>query len=126
MDPLPNLGVTAIDKDHQDTVDLINNAANASDPELGALMQAAFDHLTDHFAREEKLMDECNFFASHCHKDEHKRVLGEAYQFNQAAQRGNWVLVRAYLTDHFPTWLRQHADSMDTVTMAAYRAHIQG
>ena len=112
-----------MDADHQATVDLINQAELCDDAELSALINGAFTHLQEHFGREEELMDACGFFASHCHKAEHERVLDEALQIVKAAAEGDLVRVRSYLTKDFAAWLVQHADTMDTVTMAAYRAY---
>lgn len=119
---VPVLGVAVVDEDHQAAVDLIEAAKACADSELGGLMHKAAKHLSEHFAREEALMDECGFFAAHCHKDEHHRVLAEADLIVQAADQGNVLPVRTYLTQVFPAWLVQHAESMDTVTMMSYRA----
>ena len=69
-------------------------------------------------------MDECGYFAAHCHKDEHHRVLAEVQQIQSVAAAGDLDRVRAYLTEDFPAWLVQHAESMDTVTMMAYRSFV--
>ena len=120
---LPVLGVAVIDKDHLDTVDLIAAAAGAADDRLPQLMDQAAHHLVQHFGREEALMDECGFFAAHCHKEEHQRVLAEAKHYQDAAALGQLDKVRTYLTQDFPAWLLQHAETMDTVTMMAYRSY---
>ena len=121
---LPVLNVAVVDQDHQAAVDLIQKAMTCPEADLAALMAEAATHLTEHFAREEAMMDECGFFAAHCHKDEHRRVLAEAGLVVQAADNGNLAQVRDYLTTDFPAWLVQHAESMDTVTMMSYRTYL--
>ena len=121
---IPTLGVLVVDKDHQDAVTLIETAIASADNELAILLDKAAIHLADHFGREEALMDECGFFASHCHKEEHQRVLKEVVQIQILAAQGDLANVRTYLTQAFPDWLVQHANSMDTVTMMSYRTYL--
>jgi hemerythrin len=122
---IPILGIPVVDKDHQDTVALIETIKTCHDSELVAYMDKVAKHLAEHFAREEALMDECGFFASHCHKEEHQGVLKEAAQIQQAAISGDLESVRNYLTKLIPEWLVQHANSMDTVTMMTYQTYLK-
>ncbi len=119
---IPMLGVPVIDQDHKDAASLIEMAEIAYDFELESLINKAAAHLAEHFSREEALMDECRFFAAHCHKAEHTRVLEEVAKLQQKAVLGDWSAVRQYLVSSFPAWLVEHASSMDTVTMTAYQS----
>ncbi len=118
---IPTLGVAIVDHDHREAVKLIEQAQAAEDSQLAALMAKAATHLSEHFAREEALMDECGFFAANCHKEEHQRVLKEAHAVQTA---GDAASIRAYLTRAFPDWLVSHANSMDQVTMTTYLSYL--
>lgn len=122
---IPVLGVAVVDQDHQDAVTLIEMAMTADESELAELLNKAAAHLAEHFRREEALMDECGFFAAHCHKAEHARVLDEVANVQEIAVRDDLAVVRHYLTSDFPAWLLEHASSMDTVTMASYRSFLR-
>ena len=119
---LPVLGVPIVDEDHLAAASLVDQACNCDDRDLPHILEHVALHLKEHFGREETMMDQCNFFAAHCHKDEHSRVLDEVVNVQASSSAGDMATVRRYLTETFPAWLLLHANTMDTITMAAYRA----
>lgn len=115
------LGVAFVDEDHKEAVALAAAAAGADDGALPGVVRRIVEHLHEHFAREEDMMDECGFFAAHCHKDEHRRVLSEADAVLAAMESGDLAGAREWATEGFPLWFRSHRDTMDLVTTRFYR-----
>lgn len=110
------LGVDVIDHDHAETVTLWAAAAAAEGAAFAAAFELFTQHLVDHFAREEALMKETNFFASSCHAGEHARVLNECARQVEAAKAGRLMFAQAYLREQIPDWFQNHLATMDSVT----------
>lgn len=107
---------------HAEEVELLNSiesllASEASQDEIGAAVEALFDHTREHFANEERLMREVGFPPYMMHKSEHDRVLNE-FQLtvmDWRSKKDNTILL-TYFGTVIPPWLHQHISSMDTVT----------
>lgn len=90
-----------------------NNATTAI---IDNLMQAWVEHTQAHFAREEHLMTEYEFFATPCHKGEHEQALLELLGVQQQwLSERDYSLLPAYIP-HWREWLQQHISTMDFVT----------
>lgn len=109
-----NVGVAFMDADHTEAAAQINALADAPGKDRIALLEHFIAHCREHFAREEVMMEKTGFFALHCHRDEHIRVLGE-FEVVLARLRGGDAQ-DAYFAITLPNWLRNHRDTMDFVT----------
>lgn len=79
-------------------------------------MQNWLEHTTAHFAREERLMAEYNFFAYPMHQSEHEQVLQElCVQQQRWQEQRNYEALSSYILN-WRSWLEQHISSMDFVT----------
>ena len=122
---VPLLGFAVMDRDHVDSVALLQAACNAPAGQLQAPFAAFAKHLREHFARENALMTQHGFFALHCHKDEHARVLNVVATMEAELEEGKEARARLYVTEHFPDWFHTHLATMDRVT-ADFLAQAEG
>lgn len=83
---------------------------------IDTLLAEWVEHTKTHFAREERLMHEYDFFATPCHQGEHETALLELLGVQQQWLRErDYALLLAYIP-HWREWLQQHISTMDFVT----------
>lgn len=116
-----SVGNQSMDDDHQAFIDLLNQLAIASNTAFAGLFLQLFEHCEQHFARENRLMQEHGFPAEGEHKGEHARVLGEFRQFKSQLDKGRLAFGRSFVKERLPQWFQLHAATMDS----ALAAHIQ-
>lgn len=109
-----NVGVGFMDEDHADAAARINTLATSTGAERIAALEGFIAHCRDHFAREEAMMEKTGFFALHCHRDEHTRVLAEFDVVLARLKGGNPQ--DEYFAITLPNWLMNHRNTMDFVT----------
>ncbi|PWC81794.1 hemerythrin [Azospirillum sp. TSH100] len=122
---VPLLGYAVMDQDHVDSVVLLRAACDAPAGQLQAPFAAFAKHLREHFSRENALMTRYGFFALHCHKDEHARVLKVVATMEAELEEGKEARARLYVTELFPDWFHTHLATMDRVT-ADFLAQVEG
>ncbi len=105
-------GIEPMDQAHQEFVQLVDGLLKADDTELVERLQALVDHTHEHFAQENRWMDETGFPPVMIHKGEHERVLGVMEQVLEKAREGDPGPARQ-LIEQLPAWFDQHAMSMD-------------
>ena len=72
-------------------------------------------HMQEHFASEEKLMQEAQYPSFRMHKGDHDKVLNEArYVEMEWRNRKDADALREYLEEELAVWLEQHIKAMDT------------
>jgi hemerythrin-like metal-binding protein len=104
----------AIDKDHDEFIDLLNALDNATNADFPVLFQQLYEHTEQHFERENQLMTQSAYPGIADHKAEHQRVLGEFKQFKSRVDKGLVVFGRSFVRDRLPQWLALHVTTMDT------------
>jgi hemerythrin-like metal-binding protein len=113
--PEYSVGDPAVDHEHKELVDLVNEAAGAMlddrpDPDVDRCLGDLFRAISAHFAHEEKQMQRAGYDAYPQHKTDHERLLdalrdimdGVRDDSAQTADRLTAVL-EAWFTDHFRT-----------------------
>lgn len=115
------VGNDVIDRDHQETVELLAALAMESDAAFPAAFAHFAQHLRDHLAREEELMQRFGFPPYPIHKYEHDRVRGELEGVEKRLAGGAMTVARAYVTDVVPEWFVNHKNTMDFATAAWIR-----
>lgn len=106
-------GVPAVDRDHKILVDLINQVdalvAEGGGPDaVGEVVERLTDYVAEHFAREERLMEEAGFAGAAAHMARHEdfthRVgsLAREYEFDPESVDMREVL------DFLADWLVNH------------------
>ncbi|CAK0770024.1 Hemerythrin-like domain-containing protein [uncultured Gammaproteobacteria bacterium] len=115
------VGHPVIDHDHHEFVDLLAQVTQAGDEDFPALFAALTTHVTEHFAREDELMREHNFFAYPVHRMEHERVLAWIQSLKATVDAGNLGPARTAVAEELPEWFLQHRNTMDLVTAGHIR-----
>lgn len=110
------VGHKTMDDDHRGLFELLARFAGAGDARYAALFGELERHLTEHFDRENELMQRTNFFAYHCHHGEHESVLAEVRSLLKQAQAGDLSGARAYIDTGVGPWFVNHRNTMDWVT----------
>jgi len=114
-----SVGVEGIDTHHRAFIDDWSEANAAAD---GAAFQMAFhslmDHLAEHFAYEERFMEEQGFPALAEHRGEHLRVLADMREMAGSLARGRPRMARLYVQEKMPEWFLLHRSTMDMATAA--------
>jgi hemerythrin len=118
------IGNAVIDDTHKDFVDCLNALAAAD--EAGALpaLDAFLEHCDAHFGQEARWMQDLEFGAAQCHRDEHDTVLTTAREVRRriASGEGGIELVQ-FLAAAIAQWFENHAASMDTVLSLYMKEH---
>jgi hemerythrin len=104
------------DADHEEAVRLMNALQTCTDADLPAIFAQHTQHLREHLARENELMERIGFFAKDVHIGEHERVLKETAAIQAKLDAGAIAEVRAYVGHALPEWFLGHLQSMDTMT----------
>ncbi|QPK63608.1 hemerythrin domain-containing protein [Methylomonas sp. LL1] len=113
------VGYPAIDHDHHEFIQLLNQLDNAADADFAVLFQQLYQHTEQHFALENQLMRQCGFPAEAEHTGEHQRVLGEFKQFKTRVDKGLIAFGRSFVRDRLPQWFQLHVATMDSA-LAVY------
>jgi len=108
------LGVLEMDQTHWEFVQLLNNLDLVPAERFPDLFAELIRHTQEHFANEDRLMEESGFPAIREHQGEHRRVLGELHHFEAQLEEGRSAGARAYVREHLPQWFIQHAATMDS------------
>lgn len=112
------VGNEIIDHDHKETVELLAELNAATDADFPAVFARFADHLRDHLAREEGLMQQYGFPPYPIHKHEHDRVRLELQGIEKRLAAGNLMLGRGYAREVVPDWFINHKNTMDSATAA--------
>ena len=81
-----------------------------------SLFATWIQHTQEHFAREERLMQEHDFFAYPCHQGEHQKALQELCAVHQYwLNERDTVGIIEYI-GQWRNWLQEHISTMDFVT----------
>jgi hemerythrin len=118
---LPEVAMPFMNRVHCAELSLVGNLLttvtnSASTESIDSLLAEWIQHTQAHFAREERLMQEYNFFAIVPHQSEHEQALSELLGVQQQWLRDrDPALLLAYIP-HWREWLQQHISTMDFVT----------
>jgi len=117
---LPLVSLNTMNEVHFEEVELLNTLLEQLDSEAGfetlsASMEKLLAHMQEHFAGEEKIMQEVQYPSFRMHKADHDKVLNEArYAEMEWRNRKEVEALREYLAEEIVPWLDQHIKAMDT------------
>lgn len=112
-----SVGVSAIDEQHQQLVDIINRLFAAmksgqGQQELGQTFSRLIDYTKEHFSFEESLMEQYDYPEAYRHKQEHVGLTKRVVNLNEQFQSG--AILLSVETSHFlKDWLLQHIQKTD-------------
>lgn len=107
------LGYAPIDAVHSEFEALLRSAKESDESQLLDMLRKVHQHLVDHFAQEDKWMQETDFPAAGCHMDEHARVLASAVQVVEQVKSGRSDIGVGFI-DALVEWFPGHADHLDS------------
>ncbi len=118
---LPSVAMPFMNTVHNAELALVSrlraSLENAAAPDIiDAQIAAWVEHTKAHFAREERLMQEYNFFATPCHQGEHETALLQLLGVQQQWLRERDTAMLQDYIQYWREWLQQHIGSMDFVT----------
>ena len=111
------LGYPPMDDTHREFVDIVAALLAADDQGVAALLEAFARHAEAHFAQEHDWMDQTEFPAAQCHKDEHNAVMKSVRDVQTIVAAGNTEEARS-LARALKDWFPGHADYMDSALAA--------
>ncbi len=117
---LPLVSLENMNIVHREELELLNTLleqinSNADFETLSKSLEELLSHMQEHFASEEKLMQEARYPSFRMHKGDHDKVLNEArYAEMEWRNRKDADALREYLEEELATWLDQHIKAMDT------------
>ncbi len=115
MQPAVILGVPLMDTDHAVVEALFERVATTDDAHLPALFAELEAEVIAHFAREEVLMDSHDAPVAHCHKAQHRLLLGEFATARRLAEVGSEAELRRTIA-MLAEFVAGHVASVDRVT----------
>jgi hemerythrin len=107
------LGFEPMDNIHEEFLDLVSELLGASDEDMPRILSALHAHSREHFAAEERWMEETTFPASACHRDEHAAVLASMGGVTNRVMAGDFEAGRR-LARALAEWFPNHADYLDS------------
>lgn len=133
VEQIPPVALESMNQTHREEVELINRLAalvaagmvgECDAQSITDQLKALIDHTQQHFARENRLMEQVSFPAYPIHRDEHHRVLNllEALLHSWLEQQALQPLAD-FLFDEWPSWFDNHVLTMDSVTAGFIHQH---
>lgn len=129
LNTIPLVSIESMNETHLEEVELINNllAQLEAKSEFGTIsktFETLLEHIQQHFATEEKLMQEVQYPSLNMHKADHDKVLQEVrYAEMEWRNRKDVDALKEYIEEEIITWLDQHIKAMDT-PMADFMSHL--
>jgi len=121
QEQLPMVAIPSMNDTHLEETIIVNRLQVAAKShkvdEVALILQELLEHTTEHFAGEEKMMQESLFPAFTMHKGEHDRHLHELKALIKYFEKNRDTnAITAYVDGNLVRWLLHHIETMDTVT----------
>ncbi|MDM0066902.1 hemerythrin domain-containing protein [Variovorax sp. J31P207] len=107
------LGFEPMDDIHEEFLELVSALLGASDEDMLEVLRALHAHSREHFAAEERWMEETTFPAAACHRDEHAAVLASMAGVTKKVMACDFEAGRR-LARALAEWFPNHADYLDS------------
>ncbi|QQS60854.1 MAG: hemerythrin family protein [Candidatus Moraniibacteriota bacterium] len=122
-----NLGIERIDKQHKHFARLIEKLHNAInnttfDQELEGIMVDLVEYAQYHFKTEEFYFDLYQYEFSEEHKEEHKKLLQKALDFQKQYKEERVISLEEF-TEFLEDWLVDHMGGQDRKYIQCFREH---
>jgi len=120
-----SVGVAEVDEQHKQLLRMFNGLGDAMQAgqgreELIPLMHGLASYALEHFATEERLMQQVNYCDYPEHHARHQEFIAKILEFNESHKRGNAMLtteVHLYLRD----WIVSHIMETDLKMRGAFQ-----
>jgi hemerythrin-like metal-binding protein len=107
------LGIEAMDTVHEAFITLLEALQRSDDADFIANFHALLEHTCEHFANEEALMRELEYYGLHEHAAEHQTLLDEMRYFFEKAKKFP-PMGRSYINDYAFEKFRRHIINIDS------------
>ena len=117
---IPLVSLNTMNEVHFEEVEILNTLLvqlndKADFETLSKSLEELLAHMQEHFASEEKIMQEVQYPSFRMHKADHDKVLNETrYAEMEWRNRKEMDALREYLAEDIVPWLDQHIKAMDT------------
>ena len=113
-----NTGVSEVDHEHKEIVDLINElheamGEDASQDEIGRFLGDVFSKISSHFALEETVMRKHNYDEYDDHKSDHEKLLDDLRDIMDDAEEGTGKNYKTALAESVRDWFVNHFKTKD-------------
>ncbi|MDM5270843.1 hemerythrin [Sulfurovum sp. zt1-1] len=107
------LNIPLMDKMHDDFLDLLSTIKSCNDSEFLQHFEEIINHTKEHFASEESIMTEQNFYGRQEHLDEHINLLNEMIYFYEKARKFP-TFGKPYINDYAYEKFKRHIINIDS------------
>lgn len=112
--PTLELNDAAMDHTHVEFVELLNAVGAAGADDIAGAMRAFVTHTRQHFAEEERWMQESGFPPLGCHQNQHNMVMQVAEEVVKRVAQGETELGEPF-AKAVAEWFTDHVTVMDSV-----------
>jgi len=122
-----SVGVAAVDLEHRDLIDLINDLhtlmdEGATHQQVTSSLGEIFAQISAHFALEEKFLRDTEYEAFSSHKDDHEALLDQIRDImDRVEDDGSYDEAR--LSAELDSWFSEHFRTHDAKLHHHYGAH---
>ncbi len=108
-----HLNITAMDKKHDEFLEILSKIQSCEKEKFLPLFQEMIEHTKEHFDYEEELMNTHKFYAKEEHIQEHKSLLGEMEYFYEKSAKIP-IIGRSYINDYAYDKFKRHIINIDS------------
>jgi len=113
-----NTGVSEVDHEHKEIVDLINElheamGEDASQDEISRFLGDVFSKISSHFALEETVMRKHNYDEYDDHKSDHEKLLDDLRDIMDDAEEDTGKNYKTALAESVHDWFVNHFKTKD-------------
>lgn len=123
--PEMTLGITEIDKAHQEFLANVEKISRMPDDLLYDNLLQLTGKLEKDFRQEEDLMEACNSVEIKEHREQHAKLLKALHYLIPDIMQGNYAAARRAI-DVLPCWYLMHLSTSDQVMAHSIRATAEG
>ena len=108
-----SVGLPVLDSDHKALIDLINSLHNElvldeDSTKFDEFFEQLVIYIDYHFAREERVMQACDYPAFEAHREEHRQLAQEMHHIRDRYIRGGETRIGQELLTFLKNWLNHH------------------
>ena len=107
------LNIPDMDKMHDEFLDLLSKIQSCNNTEFLPLFKEMITHTKEHFAYEESIMREHDFYGKQEHIDEHTNLLNEMQYFYEKAKKLP-PFGKSYINDYAYDKFKRHIINIDS------------
>lgn len=112
------IGIGAIDHEHRELIDLINEmhagmAGDASPEAVAGFLGELYTQVSSHFALEERMMRDAHYDAFDAHKAEHEELLESIHELMDSYGVGETFDFDDRIAGTFRAWFEHHMKGAD-------------